>query len=246
MSLPDMPSDIIGTNKLMQFGVEHCIAVNDDARTRAFAFYSIDQSLGRVVVCHEKRVAEAVNSLVLGTDGGETAERQEARPEFLKANEKLQPVHINLLDLSSGVWLGDMILREPTSYQEPKGFSNTSKRNPPKKKFASWSLGVQKLAHEFKWDLDDKVQKIVTVGKPIGNVGLPKEMAVPISGIVGVDESLSTSLPKGQRMIYLDWMRGEQVSIFVGNVVLQVRICELADLLLMHTIQPDLPASHCF
>jgi hypothetical protein len=228
-SLPDFPSDLTGTNKMLQFGIEHCIAVNDNCRIRAFAFYALeDQSLARMVVCTEERVvsaeADPSDSLLDASPGGKK-EDSAARPELVKANEKLALFPMNLLELTAGVWLGDMVLREPASYQEPKGFSKQSKRSPSiKKKFASWSLGVQKLAHEWKWNFEDSIQKIITVGKPLG-IGLPVEMSVPISGIVAENESLSTAIPKDQRMVYMDWMGGEQVGIILNNVALQVRTC---------------------
>lgn len=215
-SLPDLPGDLIGTQKLLQFGIEHCIAVNDNARIRAFAFYGIDQSLARIVVCQEERFAEAANPLKPNEE--EQVDMAEALKE---ANDQLTPFTMNLLELTSGVWLGDMILREPTSYQPPKGFSKESNASPAKKKFANWAMGVQKLAHQWKWDFEDSIQKIVSVGTPLG-IGLPQEMSVSISGLVCENESLTTRLPKEQRMVYLDWMGGEQIGIILDNVALQV------------------------
>lgn len=225
-SLPDFPSDLTGTNKMLQFGIEHCIAVNDDCRIRAFAFYALeDQSLARMVVCTEERVVseEPEPSLLDVSPGGKN--EKETPAELVKANEKLALFPMNLLELTSGVWLGDIVLREPASYQEPKGFSKESNRSPSiKKQFASWTMGVQKLAHEWKWNFEDSIQKIVTVGKPLG-IGLPMEMSLPVSGVVAENESLSTIIPKDQRMVYVDWMGGEQVGIIINNVALQVRGC---------------------
>ena len=55
-TLPNIPSAITGTDKLCQFGIEHCIAASDDRRMRLLVFYGIDQSLLRLVVCDETRV----------------------------------------------------------------------------------------------------------------------------------------------------------------------------------------------
>ena len=216
-SLPDLPEDLIGTKKILQFGIQHCVAVNDDARIRAFAFYGIDQSLARIVVCQEERVLEGTNPLTMETN----------RVDSSPSSVTLFPVPINILELTSGVWLGDMILREPAAYQEPKGFARVSvNRSPKAKKFASWSIGVQKVALQWKWDMDESIQKLISVGKPLG-LCLPKEMAIPISGVIGQDESLPSRIPKEQRMVYMDWMGGEQVGFIINNVALQVR-CVLA------------------
>ena len=67
MSLPDIPSDIIGTEKLLQFGVEHCIAVNDDARIRCLALYGVEGALSRVVVMQEERIQSGVKSAAEST-----------------------------------------------------------------------------------------------------------------------------------------------------------------------------------
>jgi hypothetical protein len=213
-SLPDLPEDLIGTKKILQFGIEHCIAVNDNARVRAFAFYGIDQSLARIVICLEERFLEAANPLTMET----------IRPSTSSSSVVLSPAPINILELTSGVWLGDMILREPAAYQEPKGFDRTSTRRSSKaQQFASWSIGVQKVALQWKWDMDESIQKLVSVGKPLG-VCLPTEMAIPISGVIGQNECLSNGIPTEQRMVYMDWMGGEQVGFIINNVALQVRV----------------------
>lgn len=209
--LPDFPEDIIGTQKLLQFGIEHCVAVNDNARIRAFAFYGIDQSLARIVVCHEERCTEA-----------NASSTNKPHDDVNIPTSRLVPIPINILELTSGVWLGSMMLRGPASYVEPKGFSiKSTQRLPPKKQFAKWSIGVQKVALQWKWDLDDSIQKLVTVGNPLG-IGLPKEMTISISGIICANEWFATRIPEEQRMMYVDWMGGDQVGFIVNNVVIQV------------------------
>ena len=90
-SLPDLPEDLIGTKKILQFGIEHCIAVNDNARVRAFAFYGIDQSLARIVICLEERFLEAANPLTMET----------IRPSTSSSSVVLSPAPINILELTS-------------------------------------------------------------------------------------------------------------------------------------------------
>jgi hypothetical protein len=118
-SLPDFPEDIIGTQKLLQFGIEHCVAMNDNARIRTFAFYGIDQSLARIVVCHEDRCTEEANP-------SSTDKPQDGVDE---ATTRLVPIPINIFELTSGVWLGSMMLRGPSSYIEPKGFSRRARND---------------------------------------------------------------------------------------------------------------------
>lgn len=54
-TLPDLPSIIIGTEKLQQFMVESCIATGNHRRSRCMAFYGVNQQIIRIVVCEEER-----------------------------------------------------------------------------------------------------------------------------------------------------------------------------------------------
>ena len=56
-SLPDFPADISGTDQLCRFSIEHCIAASDNKRMRCLVLYGMDQSLQRIVVCEETRIA---------------------------------------------------------------------------------------------------------------------------------------------------------------------------------------------
>jgi len=218
-TFPDLPTDLIGTEKLVQFGIEHCVAVSDDARIRVFALYGIDKFLARIIVCEEERDTDQSNGKVLQ---GSPRQGDTSSIEAEKSNERLIPVSISLSEMTSGVWLGDMILREPNAPEEPKGFGSNSRPVPSKNNFGDWSVvGVQKLSHQWRLDREDSIQKIVTVGKPLG-IGLPEEMATSISGVLCKDESSDNNLPKEMRMIYLDWMGGNQVGIFLKNIAMQL------------------------
>jgi hypothetical protein len=61
----------------------------------------------------------------------------------------------------------------------------------------------------------------VTVGNPLG-IGLPNEMTISISGIICANERLDTRIPEEQRMMYVDWMGGDQVGFIINNVAIQV------------------------
>jgi hypothetical protein len=55
-TLPDFPGSLAGTEKLLHFGIEHCIARSDNERSRCFAFYGSDEQLVRILVCEEQRI----------------------------------------------------------------------------------------------------------------------------------------------------------------------------------------------
>jgi hypothetical protein len=67
ISLLGIPSDVVGTEKLSQFGVEHCNAVNDGARVRCLALYGVEGALSRVVVMHEERIESGIKSAAEST-----------------------------------------------------------------------------------------------------------------------------------------------------------------------------------
>jgi len=213
-ALPNLPVDLIGTPKLIHFGIEHCVAVNDNARIRCFAFYGIDQSLVRVVVCDEKRVAEAPNAF-----GEET--KSESESANSNDNQKLSPRPMSLLEMTSGVWLGDVMVRQPTSNMAGKGFApEVKKKQKQKKEFAKWSIGLQKATYEYIWDLNNSIQKVINTGKSLGESMTPEQSA-SLSGTVCLQESLRTEIPKDQRMCYFDWMAGNQAGFLLGNVAMQ-------------------------
>jgi len=56
--LLDIPTIITGTNAVVKFGIEHCIAVSDNERVRCFLLYDMEDKLTRVAVCDELRVAQ--------------------------------------------------------------------------------------------------------------------------------------------------------------------------------------------
>jgi hypothetical protein len=168
ISLPDIPSDVVGTEKLSQFGVEHCNEVNDGARVRCLALYGVEGALSRVVVMHEERIESGTKSAAESTqqdllamsgdidhivdkivgkieikgdhtsrvanDASEEQERldrrlkqaMQASPNEEEATLTLYPM--SLLELSSGVWFDDSIVRDSKNlaaspYDTGSGFS---------------------------------------------------------------------------------------------------------------------------
>lgn len=53
-----IPNIITGTNKVVKFGIEHCIAVSDHERVRCFLMYDMADKLTRVALCDEVRVED--------------------------------------------------------------------------------------------------------------------------------------------------------------------------------------------
>lgn len=134
---------------------------------------------------------------------------------------------ISLLELSSGVWLGDAIIRDiPTVPESPggtgKGFGSTSARISSKEKssFGSWDVGVQKVAWRWMWNFGEEIRQVVDIGKAMGT-GLTKAMSRSFGGNVCVNEGLSRRIPKDKRMVYIDWS-GDLVGFLSGPVSIQV------------------------
>mmetsp|Transcript_33872 Transcript_33872/g.82108 ORF Transcript_33872/g.82108 Transcript_33872/m.82108 type:complete len:549 (-) Transcript_33872:59-1705(-) len=134
---------------------------------------------------------------------------------------------INLLELSSGVWLGDAIIRDmPTVPESPaggrgKGFgSGTPTSDTIKPAFGSWDVGVQKIAWRWMWNFGEEIRQVVDIGKAMG-AGLTKTMTKSLGGNVCVNEGLSRRIPKDQRMVYIDWS-GDMVGFLSGPVSIQV------------------------
>jgi hypothetical protein len=253
-SLPDIPSAITGTNKLLHFGIEHCIAVNDQARVRCLAFYGVDLALARVVVLHEQKVTtdaqstqedllpmssdidriivDKITGQVAGNNSSDSAVMKESPQERM---EKLQTMSsstqqqdnalslhpMSLLELTSGVWLGDSIVRDlpsvpSTPFKGGFGFAAANVE------FGSWDIGVQKTAWRWIWDYGESIRQQDDVGKAMGSA-MAEELSQSLSGTVCVNESLSRRIPKNERMVYMDWNNGDHVGFLLGSVSIQVR-----------------------
>jgi hypothetical protein len=271
-TLPDIPSAITGTDKLCQFGIEHCIAASDDRRMRLLVFYGVDQSILRLVVCDETRVKgqqvmtpidssqtnkdltigdllemqSDVDRLVDKIAGGlpdiapvasdKKADAGEDRFEKLQesvsptsaddGSQKLLPYIMSLVEQTSGVWIGDAVIRDiamvAASPERGRGFgsSDEPKSTIKSQPFGSWSVGVQKLAWRWMWNFGEEVRQVVDVGKAMG-VEISDCASKSLSGSVCVNESLSRRVPKDQRMVFIDWS-GDNVGFMLGNLSIQV------------------------
>ena len=193
------------------FGIEHCIAVNDDARARCFLLYSMEtEQLCRIVVCHETRMSEEMDPVV-------------NIPELRKYN-------ISLLELCSGVWRGDAVIRDVFTVQmspiseSRKGFgvrpSTTHKTKaagndaPP---LCSWTLGVQKINRRLEWNFEDEIRQVNELGR---GMGAPMENTLATLNRFGAvcSGGPSRRTPPSDRIVYVDWE--DAVGFLWGSVAL--------------------------
>ena len=160
----------------------------------------------------------------------ETTERtvverlEQSSPPQQDDSNSLSPHTISLLELSSGIWLGDSIIRDipmvPVSpFEKSKGFGD-----PPSKKekipFASWSVGVQKVARRWMWNFGEEIRQVNDFGKAMG-AEMAEALTKDLSGSVCVNEGLSRRIPTDERMVYIDWS-GDNVGFLVGSHSIQL------------------------
>mmetsp|Transcript_27157 Transcript_27157/g.64976 ORF Transcript_27157/g.64976 Transcript_27157/m.64976 type:complete len:458 (-) Transcript_27157:1212-2585(-) len=144
-----------------------------------------------------------------------------------EGSQQLTPHDISLLEISSGVWLGDAVVRSldnvSMSATPPgKGFGSSkpadgtkaSKKDEPQG-FASWAVGVQKLAVRWMWNFGDDMRQIVDAGKALGSP-LGQPLLSSLAGGVYVDESLSRRVSKSERMVYVGYPTIDSVGFLVG------------------------------
>lgn len=153
--------------------------------------------------------------------------------------QKYSQHDMSLLELSSGIWLGDAIVRDTPNFaasplERGRGFgASTSSSSSSSSSvsssigqsqsmglFEGWTHGVQKVAVRFMWNFGDEIRKVVDLGKAIGSP-LDGSLAKSLSGTVCVDESLSRRVPKDERMVYLDWSQ-DMVGFLLGPFAVQV------------------------
>ena len=96
-TLPDFPPALAGTQKLLHFGIEHCLGINGISRSRCFAFYGADEQLSRIVVCHEDRVV-----VLAETATTTTAEKQQPINHLLTLLKEMKSEVDRLVDRITG------------------------------------------------------------------------------------------------------------------------------------------------
>ncbi len=147
--------------------------------------------------------------------------------------QSLSPHDISLLEVTNGVWLGDMIIREmPNVEAEPKvggsgkGFgqkspsTQSSSASKSKRYFAEWNAGVQKVAWRWMWNFEEEIRQVTDAGKALGSE-MDDFLKRSLAGNVCVDESFSRRKPKEERMVYIDWGQ-DSVGFLMGPFSIQV------------------------
>lgn len=270
-TLPALPSALIGTTKLAQFGIEHCLAVSDDCRARCWAMYGVDGSLMRIVTSREVRdtptqEAQSASEEMSGFTAADLLEMQSdvdrlvdkitgmaSSDKPLTPQERLQQLSqrtsggdnnqggdaidltlhpASLLEMSAGVWLGDVVIRDhpqiaTTREERGQGFGKTENSSikatasNTNGRFGEWSVGVQKIAWRWMWNFGQEIRQVNDVGKAMGAELVPA-LAASMAGNVCVNEGLSRRIPKEERMVYLDWNAGNDVGFLVGPFCIQV------------------------
>jgi len=159
-----------------------------------------------------------------------------AAPSTNEGVTALTPNIMSLLELSSGVWLGDSVVRDVESTTKDanaknrKGFgrssaapsstSSTPSSSVSAAPFASWEVGVQKIAWQWRWKFGDDVRQITDIGRGMGAPIAPA-LAQNLAGSVCANESLSRKIPKEERLVYVDW-EGDNVGFLLGSTAIQV------------------------
>lgn len=144
--------------------------------------------------------------------------------------QELKPFDMSLLEVTNGIWLGDMIIREmpnvlgsPNEGGTGKGFGKTSSvmvSPDSSRTLGTWEMGVQKVALRWLWDFEEEIRQVVDLGKSLGvslDVGLRKSLV----GTVCVNEGFSRRIPKDERMVYVDW-GSDLVGFLLGPYSVQV------------------------
>lgn len=144
---------------------------------------------------------------------------------------------MNLLELTSGVWLGDSIIRDYQTAEEVKdksqggkGFGSSSSKsvgqtNSKTPSFGSWVVGVQKVAREWLWDFEEQIRQNNDAGKCLG-VEMEPALGKSMAGSVCENQSLTRRIPKDERIVYVDWNDGNgdnHVGFLLGSVSIQVK-----------------------
>lgn len=180
-----------------------------------------DSKMNQLIQSLQKRNDQVMNSITTSPDGGNTA---------------MERFSLGMFGLTSGVWLGDTFIREhmPPSLLRArelrdgrnKGFDSKNKqrdRDPgsDEDRFATWSMGVQKVALRFEWDYSKSISQSYTYGKVMGTATSLSSMAnIRSDGTIVVNESRPTRTREELRVIW-DMDGGTYVAGLLGSCFLR-------------------------
>lgn len=214
-----LPPETLDTVPDIGFCVEHCLVAGDNQRVRCFAIYDVEEQLARIIISNEARVGDPQTTIT------KSETKRQWQSTIISSTDDeakaLVPTTATLLELTSGVWLGDAIVRDNLSVlmspMEKIGFGETKFSAIP---FASWSVGVQKIAWRWLWDFEEEIRQVVDLGKVLGSEMLGTDQFNVIGAVIS-NESLSRRIAKEERIVFIDWER-DSVSFLVGPVAIQV------------------------
>jgi hypothetical protein len=236
-SLPQfLPKAISGTDKQAQFMIEHVIASSSLERVRCFLLYGVAHELIRVVVCQEEKIGlSALDLIEIQSDVDRLVERITGNGDTtMRSNsnqsqgamssqseeqvDTLKQHMASLLEISSGVWFGDSVIRDVSgsfSTLSSKGFAPRQQSQKSVPSFATWELGVQKSAWRWMWNFGEEIRQVVDVGKSIGP-DVNTALSTSCGGVVHVNEGLSRRLKPEARIVYIGWT-DETVGFVTGS-----------------------------
>jgi hypothetical protein len=152
------------------------------------------------------------------------SESQQKSPD--DASLKLSPHRMSLVELTSGVWLGDTVIRDfpmilGSPEQPGRGFgSDRSVRSSMGSSIGRWDVGVQKVAWRWMWNFGQEIRQVNDAGKAMGST-LSPSMQQSLSGAVCINESVSRRVPLDERMVYIDWNVADMVGFVLGSTSIQ-------------------------
>lgn len=138
---------------------------------------------------------------------------------------EMQLYNVGMFGLTSGVWLGDAFIREsivPSKLQQTssKGFGKKeeSKGSETKEdRFATWSLGVQKVTMQFEWDYGTSMAQRYNFGRCMGTATSLSSMAnIRSEGLIVVNEARRMKKREEKRVIF-DFDGGNYLAGLIGS-----------------------------
>ena len=181
--------------------IEHVLVLSEHTRARLWVLYDPhNKQLLQIVIAHE--------------------ERQSVHQQESSSTSSLNLYPISLLEACDGVWLGDIIVRQPlTNRPTSNGFA--PKRKTTTNMPFSWLLGVQKSTWQWEWNFQtDSMQQKIHLGKSMGaSAMIPHTLQ---SGRICVNESLSRRKAPQDRRVYVDWSSADAVGFLIGPYAVQV------------------------
>ena len=198
----------------------------------------VDRLVDKISAKIEKTPAKniAISKEKIADDGSTAASRLGQLGQSIGDSnddtQALSPYDISLLEVTNGVWLGDVIIREtpnvdasPKVGGKGKGFGQKTSESPSSSSktpryLGEWNAGVQKVAWRWMWNFEEEIRQVVDAGKALGS-SMDDFMKRSLPGNVCVDESFSRRKPKDERMVYIDWGQ-DSVGFLLGPFSVQV------------------------